>query len=83
MKVLKVIVFSFVFIFFLFSFCAKKNPEIYQSYHPEEWYKWHDNKIKKMETYEPCLECHSIEGESPFYKAPSCKSCHTELPEEP
>ncbi|MEO0254939.1 MAG: hypothetical protein ABIN20_05920 [candidate division WOR-3 bacterium] len=59
---------NFLIIFsLLFSFCSKKNPEKPVSYHPEKWYRIHDDKIRNMGgNYETCLRCHAMEGESPF-----------------
>lgn len=73
---------NFLIIFFLlFSFCSKKNPEILRSYHPEKWYRIHDDKIRNMGgNYQPCLRCHAMEGESPFEGAPACRNCHTSEP---
>ena len=73
-------VFFLIISFFIFLSCSKRNPEIPLSYHPEKWYRIHDDKIRNMGTYEPCLRCHAMEGESPFEGAPSCKTCHTSEP---
>ena len=65
----------------LFLFCAKRNPEVPKEYHPDKWVELHHDKVHNMGTYEPCLRCHAMEGESPLEEAPSCRSCHTSEPE--
>ncbi|MEN3044545.1 MAG: hypothetical protein ABDH37_04945 [Candidatus Hydrothermales bacterium] len=70
----------FLVLFFTISFCAKKNPKKMVNYHPNWWYRFHDEKIENMGTYVPCLRCHSVEGESPLKEAPSCMSCHRSEP---
>jgi hypothetical protein len=79
----KILLFGFLTLGLTLS--CKVSWEVERGYHPEGWLSIHGEMVEKELKFveDPdsisCYRCHLPKGD--FEEAPSCLSCHKELPE--